>query len=619
MTLHSSTWRRLPAERIQAAFQRTAKSLLAERLPQGHWGGELSASALSTATAIAALSLAQQQTQLNNTTFATLISAGIRWLQQHQLPDGGWGDTDKSHSNISTSMLVRAAFRLADQEFHQRTLIARLDRYLEEQGGVAAVHARYGKDRTFSAPILTQCALAGLVSWKEVAALPFELGCLPHSFYKIVRLPVVSYALPALIAIGQIKHQRDPSWNPVIRMLRQKAIRPTLKLLDRIQPASGGFLEATPLTSFVVMSLLGLGELEHPVVQRGLRFLQNSARPDGSWPIDTNLATWVTTLSVNALPELPEEQAVPVKNWLQAQQLQTVHPYTNAAPGGWAWTDLTGGVPDADDTPGAILALLKLSQGTSDSQQILQSTWNGVHWLCSLQNADGGWPTFCRGWGALPFDRSAADITAHALRALWQWQQSAQGSGLLTHSIQMRLKRSLDRGFSFLQRQQRGDGSWLPLWFGNQYAPDDSNPVYGTSRVLLAYQATGRGHQPDAVRGRKWLQTQQNSDGGWGAQSGTPSSIEETALALAPLLTRESLQTASIQNGLRWLIERVENTPGPLPPSPIGFYFAKLWYYERLYPQIFTVAALQAVCEILEPIENTEITQVAIDDTIPMK
>ena len=26
--------------------------------------------------------------------------------------------------------------------------------------------------------------------------------------------------------------------------------------------------------------------------------------------------------------------------------------------------------------------------------------------------------------------------------------------------------------------------------------------------------------------------------------------------------------------------------------SPIGFYFAKLWYYERLYPLVFTVAAL---------------------------
>jgi hypothetical protein len=40
-----------------------------------------------------------------------------------------------------------------------------------------------------------------------------------------------------------------------------------------------------------------------------------------------------------------------------------------------------------------------------------------VRWLLDLQNGDGGIPTFCRGWGALPFDRSAPDLTAHALRA----------------------------------------------------------------------------------------------------------------------------------------------------------------------------------------------------------
>ena len=27
-------------------------------------------------------------------------------------------------------------------------------------------------------------------------------------------------------------------------------------------------------------------------------------------------------------------------------------------------------------------------------------------------------------------------------------------------------------------------------------------------------------------------------------------------------------------------------------PSPIGFYFAKLWYYENLYPLTYTVSAL---------------------------
>jgi len=28
-------------------------------------------------------------------------------------------------------------------------------------------------------------------------------------------------------------------------------------------------------------------------------------------------------------------------------------------------------------------------------------------------------------------------------------------------------------------------------------------------------------------------------------------------------------------------------------PSPIGFYFAKLWYYEKLYPMIFATGALE--------------------------
>ena len=36
---------------------------------------------------------------------------------------------------------------------------------------------------------------------------------------------------------------------------------------------------------------------------------------------------------------------------------QQVHPLTGAEPGGWGWTDLSGAVPDADDTAAALLAL----------------------------------------------------------------------------------------------------------------------------------------------------------------------------------------------------------------------------------------------------------------------
>ncbi len=62
---------------------------------------------------------------------------------------------------------------------------------------------------------------------------------------------------------------------------------------------------------------------------------------------------------------------------------------------------------------------------TSDEKSSLQAA---AVWLLDLQNRDGGWPTFCRGWGTLPFDRSSCDLTAHALRALSKWLKLCQKS-----------------------------------------------------------------------------------------------------------------------------------------------------------------------------------------------
>ena len=45
------------------------------------------------------------------------------------------------------------------------------------------------------------------------------------------------------------------------------------------------------------------------------------------------------------------------------------------------------------------------------------------------------------------------------------------------------------------------------------------------------------------------------------------------------------------REGRRVAVRRVEDGTFT-EPSPIGFYFAKLWYFEKLYPIIFTVAAL---------------------------
>jgi len=594
--------------RLDAAYERVRAQLLAERLPAGHWVGQLSTSALSTATAVSALALVQRHSPPHDR-FAAVIARGVAWLAGHQNADGGWGDTDRSDSNIATTMLVRAAIQLAGQAEERSAAMAAGQRYLDAQGGLDGLRARYGRDRTFAVPILTNCALAELVPWSKVPPLPFELACLPQRFYRFVRLPVVSYAIPALVAIGQARHRHLPSAWPWTRLLRHVAMAPSLRVLHRMQPASGGYLEAAPLTSFVVMSLAASGRAEHPVVQQGVAFLLDSVRPDGSWPIDTNLATWTTTLAINALASVGEDvAALGCWDWLLSCQHRQFHPFTGAAPGGWGWTDLSGAVPDADDTPGALLALAAWRDASgcpaADRARIDQAAAAGIAWLVGLQNRDGGWPTFCRGWGKLPFDRSGADLTAHALRAINAWQHVAASR----RSVQ-----AVQAGFRYLARQQRRDGSWVPLWFGNQDHPEEENPVYGTAKVLLAYRDWQTQQAPPAVAAVNWLCQHQNPDGGWGggaariaASSGRhASSVEETALAVEALAAAGLCdgRCGVLERGVQWLVEAVAEGRHR-DASPIGFYFAKLWYYERLYPLLFTLAALGQVRRTLSRSET---------------
>ena len=123
-------------------------------------------------------------------------------------------------------------------------------------------------------------------------------------------------------------------------------------------------------------------------------------------------------------------------------------------------------------------------------KRLAEAARAGIEWLLGLQNSDGGWPTFCRGWGKLPFDRSSADLTAHVLRGFAAWRHEP---------FAREFAPAVEPGFDYLERIQRQDGSWVPLWFGNQDDPGEENPIYGTARVLLGYCAWGR-HTETAVR-----------------------------------------------------------------------------------------------------------------------
>lgn len=566
-------------ERLRRARDTARAHLLAQRNAEGFWDGHLASSALSTATAVAALALVGSAEDHDQR------SRGVAWLLAHANADGGWGDTTASPSNLPTTLLALAALRLMRVDAPTAGS-ACAERLAHHQPFAEALTHIYGDDHTFAVPIRLTCALAGLMPWEGIPALPVELAALPRWLFPLLRLEVVSYALPALIGVGLGVHAHAPP--SLAGRLRTRLSGRVLERLGKLQPEHGGFLDATPLTSFVALGLAAAEQREHAVTLRCRHFLRQAQRADGAWPIDTDLSVWLTTASITALA--PRDQTPRIhalESWLLALQQRSVHPYTGAAPGGWAWTWRAGGVPDADDTAGALLALRQLRGATAIADDAVRA---GCRWLVELQNRDGGWPTFCRGWGRLAFDRSAPDLTAHVLRALTAWPDGDRRSA-----------RAIRQGFSYLAAKQRGDGAWVPLWFGNQHAPHQDNPVLGTARVLRAYDHCADGGTSNVERRTSnptdraltYLLSTQLPSGAWGGAAGVVASVEETALAITalhPWRARSDIHSALTRAG-EWLMAKVEDGSWT-QAAPIGLYFAKLWYDEALYPVVWTTEAL---------------------------
>lgn len=578
--------------------------LLQKRNAAGYWEGQLSSSALGVAVAVAALHFYDAKGN------GSEISAGLKWLTANINTDGGFGDSPTSQSNVSTSLLCYAAAKVTSATHPNTELLNLLAGYLKSKNIdirseqlIQAILDFYQADRTFSVPILTMCALSGVPgpeAFDRIPQLPFELSLLPRSFYRALNLSVVSYAIPALIGVGIAIFRHKKRKNLLLRLVREASVNKALRLLRRIQPESGGYLEAIPLTAFVCLCLIESGYRDLDVVRDGMGFLKRTQRRNGSWPIDIDLSTWVTTLAIKSVKNhselLTAEDKQKLTHHLLTIQNKQVHPFNGTHPGGWGWTSYSGSVPDGDDTPGTILALLALNQ--DNPKLVMSAVMEGCNWLQQLQNSDGGFPTFSRGWGKLPFDQSCSDLTGHGLLALAQTDHIYRD--LLSPKEHTRFRKMVVKTLVYLKKNQSLQGSWLPLWFGNQFTADHTNPVYGTARVVAYLNETLKtrlGKDYEHVlklcidEGCRYLGSVQNRDGSWGGAKNISGSIEETSLAITALF-RNGFQD-ECRKGLEWLAEKTKSDG--LIAAPIGLYFASLWYDEEMYPLTAYLECLSSV------------------------
>jgi len=63
----------------------------------------------------------------------------------------------------------------------------------------------------------------------------------------------------------------------------------------------------------------------------------------------------------------------------------------------------------------------------------------------------------------------------------------------------------------------------------------------------------------------------------------------------------------AISNGLFWLLDQIDNAK-LMEPSPIGFYFARLWYFEKMYPIVFAAATLRRAVALYDGTSEAETT-----------
>jgi squalene-hopene/tetraprenyl-beta-curcumene cyclase len=201
--------------------------------------------------------------------------------------------------------------------------------------------------------------------------------------------------------------------------------------------------------------------------------------------------------------------------------------------------------------------------------------------------------------------------------AIWQWRwRQPTSARAFTHHLDGQISAAIDRGLAYLESQQREDGSFVALAFGNELQADETNPVCGTAQVLAACYDLELLESPLAKKAASWLLSAQHADGGWGpprvpldysgsyrtgartwrendvlAQYCTIEETAQTVSALLPLLNVNQAYAHAVAKGLHWIADAIEQDRHHRP-AVVGWCFAGLWYHERLFPLIFSARAL---------------------------
>jgi squalene-hopene/tetraprenyl-beta-curcumene cyclase len=618
-----------PGTRLDQAIQASVNWLLSAQAQEGYWWGELEADTTLESDYILYLHILGRLESEKTEKLA-------KYVRERQLPDGGWNIFYGGPSELNATVKAYVALRLAGDPASASHL-ENAKRKIHELGGLEATNSY----------VRFYLAMVGALDWSVVPAIPPELMLLPDWFpvnlYEmsswtrgiVIPLAIVyahkpNWRLPRNITVGElfkvpgaqpvsftwdkrvlswknifltldrvVKAYERWSWKPFRKIALSRARKWMLERLER----SEGLGTIYPAMMNSIFALLAEGgEPNDPLVAREIEFLERyEVEEKETLRVQPCISpVWDTAIAMVSLEEAGVDPGhhslVAAERWLLDNQIlgpgdwQVKNP--NAEPGGWAFEFQNDFYPDVDDTAFVLMALCRVAD--PEPQRLRSAVRRGLAWLVSMQNADGGWGAFdhennMQFLNHIPFadhnamlDPSTADVTARALECLGHMGWAA------THPV-------LERAQAFIRRDQTADGSWFGRW--------GVNYVYGTSGVLRALETIGLASQADCQRAAKWLQSVQNSDGGFGEsilsyydpalKAQGKSTASQTAWGLIGLLAVVGPNNAAVERAVEWLVAH-QNSDGSWDEADFtGTGFPCVFYLKyHLYRNSFPLYAL---------------------------
>jgi squalene-hopene/tetraprenyl-beta-curcumene cyclase len=619
-------------EEIAHAITRAQENLLRQQKPDGHWCGELIVDSTLCSDYILFMHWCGEVD-------AQLQRRCVRHILKRQLPDGGWNIYHDGPSEINASAKAYFALKLAgcsvDAPFMQE---ARAN--IIRRGGIPQMN-------TFSKLYL---ALLGQFPWKYLPAIPVEMVLLPRwapfhickmsswSRAMLIPLAIINHFKPTRVLPGEKQlHElyplgteqsdlrlprSEPFWtwrnfflrlddvfkflSPLrIRPLRRRALEEAERwMLERIGKGSDGLAAVFPamLNSLIALRTVGYSKTNPVYAKAEQDFARLFVDDPEDFRIQPCLSPiWDTAINIISLAEsgvAPDDPSLQkAADWLVNKEVRIRGDWSanNSYPqaSGWAFEYNNVYYPDTDDTAMVLMAL-RLVQ-PKDSQALDKIFRRALDWQLSFQCRDGGWAAFDKNvttpWlEDMPFadhnailDPTCSDLTARTLELL----------GYIGFDFNTR---SVRDAIQYLIDTQDKDGSWYGRW--------GVNYIYGTWQVLRGLRAIDQDMSQDWIlRGRDWLESCQNNDGGWGETCGTyenpstkgigESTASQTAWAIMGICACGDLDRPSIQRGLRYLLSS-QKPDGSWDEEQItGTGFPRVFYLKYdMYRQNFPLLAL---------------------------